>query len=227
MNNEKLGLNVFEKALIIILPVILAVIFYFLPSLTPFIEIIPFIPSHLLVDFITAPGAGWINWMLAVIGLISGAFLSIYTFNDILKIELNRENVTVDIFDEKSEIQKSNIESIFKEGKSLVFIDKEGYEIVRENTDHSAVKLKDTFQKFNYPWVNEDPHHHEFFKWTVDHEDISERANTILYERRQAKRDNENERVKDLRHDLMELHIVVKDIQNSQFIRLVSQEQAL
>lgn len=223
MNNEKLGLNGFEKALIVIIPILTAVISYYLPSIFRWMEVIPFLSDNQLINFITGIESRWMNRGLAIVGFILGVFLSIFIFTEILKMEVNRDYVVVDIFDKKSEIKKTDIQSVFKEGKKLVIIGNDGYELLRQDTDYSTAKLKSAFQKYHYPWVSEDPYINEFFKWTVSNEELSETANMILYERRQAKRDDDEKKVKNLNQDLMELGIVVKDCNNAQFARLVTQ----
>lgn len=222
MNSEKLGLNGFEKILIVIIPILTAGIFYYLPSIVDWIAMLPFLSDNQLINFITGIDSSWLNRGLAILGFISGVFLSIFIFTEILKMEVNRDHVVVDIFDKKSEIQKSDIQSVFKEGKKLVIIGSDGFELLRQDTDYSTVKLENTFQKFHYPWVSEDPYIDEFFKWTAGHDELSDTANTILYERRQAKREDDEKKVKDLKKDLMELGVVVKDCNNAQFIRLVT-----
>lgn len=222
MNSEKLGLNGFEKGLIVLIPILTAVIFYYLPFIFGWIEMIPFLSDNQLINFITSIENSWLNRGLAIVGFIIGLFLSIFIFTEILKMEVNRDYVTVDIFDKKSEIKKIDIQSVFKEGKELVIIGNDGSELLRQNTDYSAAKLKSAFQKFHYPWVSEDPYINEFFKWTVDHEKLVETANTILYERRQAKRDDDEKKVKNLKDDLIELGVVVKDCNNAQLVRIVT-----
>lgn len=222
MNSEKLGLDAVQKGLVAMIPIITAVIFYYLPSLAELIEMIPFLSDNQLINFITGIGGAWFNWGLAAVGLILGFFLSMYIYSEILKMEVNRDYVVVDVFDKKSEIKKSDIQSVYKEGKKLVIIDTDGYELVRQETDHPAAKLENAFRKFHYPWVGVDTYKGEFFEWTAGHEKLSDTANMMLYERRQAKRDDEGKKVKDLKDDLMELGIVVKDSDDSQLVRLVN-----
>lgn len=135
-----------------------------------------------------------------------------------------RDYILIDIFDKKTKILKSDIESIFKEKKKLVIIDINGLEFLRENTDYSPGRLKDVFQKYHYPWVKNDPHSGEFFEWSTDHTDLNERANDILYNRRQAMRADEEKTVKNLRQDLMEIGIVVKDKGDRQYVRITDRQ---
>jgi len=114
MNSEKLGLNGFEKTLIVIIPILMAVIFYYLPSVVHWIEMIPFLSDNQLINFITGIESSWLNRGLGAVGFISGVFLSIFIYTEILKMEVNRDYVVVDIFDKKSEIQKSDIQCVFK-----------------------------------------------------------------------------------------------------------------
>lgn len=222
MNSEKLGINIVEKVLIVMIPFILSAIFYFLPSLLLLIKKIPFLSDNQLITFITDIENNWIHWLLAGVGLVIGIFLSLYIFSEILKMEVHRDYIVIDIFDKKSKIQKSEIESVFKEDKKLIIIDKNGLELLREHTDYSADRLQNSFQRFHYPWKNHDPHAEDFFEWSVDHEDLSSRANDMLYERRKAKRDDEEKNVKNLRLDLMEIGIVVKDEGGREYIRFAN-----
>src|SRR5699024_6697677 len=101
MNSEKLGLNGFEKGLIVLIPILTAVIFYYLPFIFGWIEMIPFLSDNQLINFITSIENSWLNRGLAIVGFIIGLFLSIFIFTEILKMEVNRDYVTVDIFDKK------------------------------------------------------------------------------------------------------------------------------
>lgn len=226
MNSEKLGLNAFEKVFVAVIPVILAVIFYFLPSLLPLVGKIPFLADNQLIHFITRLEGDWIHWLLSGIGLIAGILIALYIFTEILKMEVHRDYMIIDIFDRKTEIQKRDIESVFKEGKRLVIVNKDGLELLRESTDHSTERLKNAFQKFHYPWVSHDPHAEVFFEWSVDQKELSRRANDILYDRRQALRDEEEKKSKNLRQDLMEIGIVVKDEGSRQYIRITDKESS-
>lgn len=224
MSNEKLGLNTIEKTLVVAIPIILSIVSYFLPSLLLLIQEIPFLSDNQLVNFITGLESAWIRWVLAGIGFIAGILLSLYIYTEILKIEVYRDYILIDIFDKKTKILKSDIESIFKEKKKLVIIDINGLELLRENTDYSPGRLKDVFQKYHYPWVKNDPHSGEFFEWSTDHTDLNERANDILYNRRQAMRADEEKTVKNLRQDLMEIGIVVKDKGDRQYVRITDRQ---
>ena len=220
MNSEKLGLNAAEKAFIMAIPIAGAIIFYFLPSLLLLIKKIPFLSDNQLINFIAGLESGWVHWLLAGIGLVAGALFSAYIYTEILKIEVDGNHIVIDIHDMKSEVYRSDIESIFKEGKMLVITDNAGLELLGETTDYPPGRLKDTFQKYHYPWTDHDPRSAQFFEWVTDHENLSERANDILYNRRQAKRDDEEKRVRNLRQDLMEIGIVVKDKNGRQYVRI-------
>jgi|GEM_PF-3115518 len=220
MSSEKLGLNVVEKALITAIPIAAAVIFYFLPSLLLLVKNIPFLSGNQFVNFIAGVDNGWLHWLLAGIGLIAGALFSAYIYTEILKVEVQRDHIIIDVHDMMSEIRKADIESIFKDGKMLVITDNAGLEFLRESTDYTPGRLKDAFQKYHYPWTDQDPRSAEFFEWTTDHENLSERANDILYNRRQAKRYDEEKRAGELRQDLMEVGIVVKDKNGRQYVRI-------
>src|SRR5699024_234178 len=117
--------------------ILTAVIFYYLPSIIQWIEMIPFLSDNQLINFITGIESSWLNRVLAIFGFIIGVFMSIFIFTEILKMEINRDYVVVDIFDKKSEIRKTDIQSVFKEGKKLVIIGKDGFELLRHDTDYS------------------------------------------------------------------------------------------
>src|SRR5699024_9727059 len=188
-------------AFIMAIPIAGAIIFYFLPSLLLLIKKIPFLSDNQLINFIAGLESGWVHWLLAGIGLVAGALFSAYIYTEILKIDVDGNHIV-------------------KEGKMLVITDNAGLELLRETTDYPPGRLKDTFQKYHYPWTDHDPRSAQFFEWVTDHENLSERANDILYNRRQAKRDDEEKRVRNLRQDLMEIGIVVKDKNGRQYVRI-------
>lgn len=224
-NSEKLGLNVVEKALVAILPIILAILGYFLPSLLFLIRKIPFLSDNQLLNSVSGLNAQWILWTLSIAGLLLGIILSMFIYSDILKLEVNKNYITVEKDDRKFDIEKKDISSIFKDRKNLIILNNDSLELLNESTDYTVEQLRETFTRFHYPWAEEDPYIDDYFEWKIDHSELNQQANRILYDRRQALRDDDEKKSKDLKNDLSELGVIVKDHDKKQFVRIIKRQE--
>lgn len=217
--SEKIGVTTGEKVVMTLIPIITTVIGYFLKPLVNLVEHVPFISSFELVRLIHEFDASWLVWVLTGVGLVVGLFLSMMTYDEILKLTLSRDNIQVDINGESHPISKDEFGAAFKEGKRLFIFSREGRELLQEETEYQTEDLKSAFTRFNYQWTASDPYQEEYFKWMIDDERVSQRANDILYRRKEAYREGDAAQITALKDDLDEMNIYVKDEDDIQWIR--------
>lgn len=217
--SEKIGVTTGEKVVMTLIPIITTVIGYFLKPLVNLVEHVPFISSFELVRLIHEFDASWLVWVLTGVGLVVGLFLSMMTYDEILKLTLSKDNIQVDINGESHPISKYEFGAAFKEGKRLFIFSREGRELLQEETEYQTEDLKSAFTRFNYQWTASDPYQEEYFKWMIDDERVSQRANDILYRRKEAYREGDAAQITALKDDLDEMNIYVKDEDDIQWIR--------
>lgn len=218
---NKITLTFFEKVTVILTPFLLSGIAYAILVNLLYIKKILIIGDNMLFNLIERYYSDWLVWVIVGIVFIVGIFIAMYIYSEILKITVERDRLQVHFKDKQTEILKKDIMVIFKEKKELVIVTMDGRERVRANTDYNEARLQSIFSQERYPWKAADPFRDAFYKWQLNDDALAERANDILYKRREAIREDEESVRDELKADLSELDIVVKDVKKEQYIRLI------
>lgn len=217
--SEKLGLTLLEKSVVFLIPVITTIIGYFLKPIVNLIQHVPILSDFTVVRLVHEFEASWLIWVLTGLGLIIGLFLAMMTYDEILKLNITRDGIRIDIYGESNIIDKNEFGVAFKEGKRLFIFSQKGRELLQEETAYKTEDLKTVFTRFNYKWADSDPYQGEYFKWMLDDARVSPRANDILYNRKEAYRTGDEDQLTALKDDLDEINIYVKDEGEIQWIR--------
>src|SRR5699024_9560355 len=109
------------------------------------------------------------------------------------------------------------------ENRTVVITGNKDQELLREKTDIQRNKIREIFLYHGYPWREKDPYENDFIRWTLDDTTLGKKVNAILYERRNAVREDDKKKAKHLKNDLSELGIVVKDQNKDQYVRKVQE----
>ena len=154
-----LGFSTAEKTITILILPILGVIFgWFLPTIAEWLVKIPFIPLGGLFEWIAGLESRWISVILSIAGLIVGLIFVYYIFSETLEITITDKEVKLNVKEKENVIQKSEISSIYMEGKELVFLGLEGNELFRGHPDLKQERISEAFTQHWYPWKDKDPY---------------------------------------------------------------------
>lgn len=145
------------------------------------------------------------------------------TYDEILKLNIMKDNIEVNINGKSFTMGGFGV--AFKEGKKLFIFSKTGRELLLEKTDYTPQTLKETLGRFNYQWLSQDPYSGEYFEWLTEDERLNSRANDVLYKRKEALREDNKERAAELKKDLDEMNIYVKDTGGKQMVRRIEREE--
>lgn len=118
-------------------------------------------------------------------------------------------------------IRKSEVKEIFMEDNNVVITGNKGQELLSEKTDIKKEKIREIFLYHHYLWCEQDPYVDEFKLWALEDHLLGENTNSILYERRNAIREGDKKKAKNLKMDLNELGVVVKDQGKDQYVRKI------
>jgi len=220
-NTSKIGMGFLEKLIAILFPVVLGTIGWFLPKLLELVKRIPIFSDSNVIKLLNSFNPFWVSIILMFVGGVIGILLSLTIYSEALKMNVNNQEVMINKDDKEKRIRKSEIKEIFVEDNTIVIIGNKGQELLSEKTDIKRNKIKEIFLYHHYPWSEQDPYVDEFALWTLEDNTFGEKANAILYERRNAIREGEKKKVKNLKKDLSELGIVVKDRNEDQYVRKV------
>lgn len=219
-NKTILGFSRFEKLMIILIPMILGgTIGWFLPTIAKWILKLPFIPLEKLFIFASHSNNFWFSISAIIIGVIAGIILSIFILSESLKVIISDDAVKLQIGDEQKIINKSDISAVYVEKKTLIILGKYSNELCRESLESKIETTKNAFLYHRYPWKEEDPFIKQYKRWVLGHPDFSNQINALLYAREQALKNDEEDEAKQLRKDLVQLNIVIRDDKNAQYVR--------
>lgn len=220
-NTSKIGMGFMENLIAVLFPIVLGTIGWFLPKLFDFIKRIPFFFDSKAIQLLESFNPFWVSIILMFVGVVIGVFLALTIYSEALKMNISDHEILINKDDKEKTIQKSEIKAIFMEDNEVVITDHKGQELLSEKTDIKKEKIREIFLYHHYPWCEQDPYVNEFNLWTLEDHTLGEKVNSILYERRKAIREGDKKKAKNLKMDLNELGVVVKDQGENQYVRKV------
>lgn len=218
-NTSTVGMSVAEKVIAVLLPIVLGIVGWYLPKLLDFIKEIPFLSDSLVLRLLELIDPFWLSILLLIAGFIIGVILAFVIYREALKMSINDQEILIDKDDHKQIIKKSEIKEIYMDDQEVVITGHHGEELLRERTEVARENIRNIFLDYHYPWCDQDPYKDEFSLWTLGDHTLGEKANSILYERRKAIREKDEKKAKNLRMDLKELGVIVKDQGENQYVR--------
>src|SRR5690606_837139 len=123
-------------------------------------------------------------------------------------------------------VARERIGGVFTDGRDLIVTDSATNELLRVNTDKVLVdRLRDAFERFDYPWQGtRDPHDHAFATWVDGSGLLDARTHDLLRARQRALADKRPGAAEDARDELRNLGIAVRDRQPAQGLSCASPE---
>ena len=183
-----------------------------------------------LID--TAPGPlrlasvlpfAWAAPILTVAGAIAGWFVYGTWSEEVSEVTVSSTEVRVTTGSTTVRLAREEVVEAFLDREELVVVDARGRELCRARSDTSvAHRLRDAFERFGYPWAGtSDPRDAEFVTWVDRSEDLDEQTHALLRRRRRALTDERTGTAEELRDELLDLDVVVRDRGDSQQYRLL------
>lgn len=222
-NETVLGLNKFEKALIIVVPMILgAVIGWFVPVIAGWVLKLPIVPMEKLIITISSLNHFWVSIVATIIGVIVGLVFSIIVFSETLKVIVSDNKLKLVIDDVEKVIEKKEVSAIYLENKYLVVLGQSGHELYRGLLESKLEVIQEAFSHHSYPWKEEDPFASQYKRWVLDHPDFPADINALLNARARALKEENKEEAKHLREDLAKVGVVIRDEKKAQYVRMIN-----
>lgn len=220
-NETILGFSKFEKALIIIVPMILGgLIGWFIPVFADWILKLPVIPLEKLIELIASLNSFWVSVVATIIGIVAGILLTAIIFDESLEVTISYDKLQLKLGDKVETIDKKDISAIYMENKQLIILGQNCGELYRGVVETKKEVVREAFNKYQYPWKEEDPFESHYQRWVIGHPDFPEKINALLYAREHALKENKKKEAEYLREDLAKLGAVIRDERNGQYVRL-------
>lgn len=220
-NTSTIGMGFLEKLIAVLFPIVLGTIGWFLPKLLEFVKRISFFSDSKVIELLDAFNPFWVSIILMFVGVFIGVLLSLTVYSEALKMSISDQEILINKDDEEKIIRKSEVKEIFMEDNNVVITGNKGQELLSEKTDIKKEKIREIFLYHHYLWCEQDPYVDEFKLWALEDHLLGENTNSILYERRNAIREGDKKKAKNLKMDLNELGVVVKDQGKDQYVRKI------
>ncbi|MDA3644938.1 hypothetical protein LZ318_03850 [Saccharopolyspora indica] len=165
----------------------------------------------------------WAVPVLAVVGLLAGAWLAAEAKKEALEVTVDPAGVHLKQDGAERYLQRDRIDAVFQDGKELVFLDATTRQLARhKSSDLSKAQVREAFERCGYPWAGAaDPHENEFRKWLDGQPGLDEEANGLLRARSRALTDKQRGAAADLADQLQAIGVVLRDRDNTQQYRRI------
>lgn len=221
MRDIEFGLTRNEKyAIHVVPPVLGAVAGWYLPVLARWILQLPWLPYQGIIEKIASYSGVTASVILCIVGIVAGIVLSQFIFYETLRVFINNESVTVKIRDTKDTFRKEDMQSVYMDGKALVLVGKQENEMFHEIYDGNKKKIAKTFLSLGYPWFDSDPYQAAYRRWDENDQQIPAAVHALLRARKGCLENDQKTMARQLRSDLANIGVAVKDRKDKQYIRL-------
>lgn len=165
--------------------------------------------------------------LLIGLGLVAGALFGGYALRDELTLTVGDDGVRLKRGDADRRVPRTAVHAVFLDGKELVLLADDGNELAREETDTPEARLAAAFGEHDHPWRDADPRAADFRLWTPTAQGLPAGAAALLRLRARALTDRKAADAGDLRSELGQLGVVVRDEGGHQYWRLTDRPDAV
>lgn len=155
-----------------------------------------------------------------VLGVGVGVVVAMFTIGEDLRVTIDAEHLCLRRDEDERQLDRTDISALFVEDKTLVILGLRGEELAREPCDHGK-QLAEALIGHGYPWRADDPFADGYRRWVPDLPGLPEGADALLRARARAIEEDDTDDACQLRQELADLGVVVRDDGGKQFWRLV------
>jgi hypothetical protein len=220
--STELGYNRGGQALFVLIPALIgAGLGWALTALLDGLLSLPWIPLRGPLSLIDSVPDRIALPVMIGLGLIAGGVFGLYALHDELSITVDDHRVRLQRGDADRRLDRTTIADVFLNGKDLVMLGHDSNELAAEKTDRPAARLADAFRKHGYPWREQgDPREGQFRLWSETAQGLPPAARPMLSMRARALKEKKSAYAADLRAELINLGVVVRDEGGKQCWRL-------
>ena len=220
--STRLGYNRGGQALFVLIPALVgAGLGWALTALLDWLLSLPWMPLRGPLSLIDSVPDQIALPVLIGLGLIAGVVFGLYALHEELSITIDGQRIRLQQGNADRRLDRTAIADAFLDGKDLVLLGHDSNELAREKTDRPAARLAEAFARHGYPWRAEgDPRAGQFRLWTENAQGLPAGARPMLSMRARALKEKKAADAADLRAELINLGVVVRDEGGKQYWRL-------
>lgn len=166
---------------------------------------------------------GWAVLVTTLLGVAAGLWLAQTARKESLSVTVTRSHIDPSQAGDDHYLPGDRIGAVFRDGSDLVLLDTRTTELARQKaSDLSWNRLREAFERFDYPWRGStDPHDREFRRWVDGHPDLDTTAHDLLRARTRAIKDGKSGAAAETQDRLGATGIVVRDRGGTQEYRRI------
>lgn len=162
----------------------------------------------------------WLTLGTVTVGAALGLLIGLIAVHESLSVRISDDRVVLTTRKTTQDFPHDAIASAFRDGKQLVLLGPDGSEIAREDSGLSWPRLADAFAAHGYRWEAEDPYRAEWRRWVPGTPGLPGGADALLTARAGARKRDDAEDARELRLELSQLGVAVRDEKGRQYWRL-------
>ena len=224
----ELGYSRWGQALYVLIPALVGGgLGWALPVLLDWLLGLPWIPFRGPLSLIDSVPDQIALPVLIGLGLVAGVVFGLYALHEELSITVDDHRVRLRRRDTDRRLDRTAIADVFLDGKELVLLGHDSNELAREKTDRPAARLADAFTQHGYPWRTGGEPRAGDFRWSESAQGLPAAARAMLSMRARALKAKKADDAADLRAELVNLGVVVRDEGGKQYWRLTNRPDSL
>jgi hypothetical protein len=213
----------FDRAVVWLgLPALGALAGWLLKLVASWVADLPRVPFRPVFTFIASIDEPYATVGALVLGAALGVVVAVIAEREALTVTVSGWRARLARGDgTATEVSRSDVDSVFMDGKNLVLLHASGGELARESTDLRPDALREAFTRHGYRWLADgDPHADDFRLWVDDMPGLPEGADALLKARARALEKRRDRDAAELRRELGRLGVVIRDERRRQYWRM-------
>ncbi|MEE6282489.1 YqeB family protein [Georgenia sunbinii] len=158
-------------------------------GLIALIERSPF-PVPGIIDLVADLPLVWSVGVLAVLGVIAGAFVAHGAATEALLLRVADDHLEFRQEDREGWIERQDVAAVFRHGRHLVLLDRT--DRVKARLDADALRpaaVQQALQTHGYPWHEQDPHEAAYLDWLDGRPGFTDEEHALLRRRHRERKD--------------------------------------
>ncbi|MEV5210142.1 hypothetical protein AB0K35_21980 [Micromonospora sp. NPDC053740] len=199
---------------------------WLLAAATGWLARLPWVPFSDLIEWLDRLPEPQATAATIGVGVLAGLVIAGIGTAERLIVTVDGAQVQLRRSDENRTIARVDTRVVFLANKHLVLLDADGAELVRESTDLPAAQLAAAFREHGWGWADDDPHRSAYRLWVPDLPGLPAGADALLRARDRAIERDRRDDTRELRRELGQIGVVLRDEGKRQYWRLTTRALA-
>lgn len=177
------------------------------------------IPFQGPLELIASWSQWWVRYVCIGVGVLLGLALVAAAFYDTARVAVCEAGVRITEKGETVTVSRSQVGTVFVDGKELVLLDAASRQLVRVPSEEKRDAIEAAFEQRGYPVAPGDPYDDLYHLWVPGAPGLAPEVAAVLAARNMALKKKAGSDARELRSELDRLGVVVRDNKTSQYWR--------